>query len=107
MINILLTMTLTGSSVVVLWWLLAKLSGDRFSVRLHYGVLKLGIFAFLVPVEQILLALVSVSVPETAKIPTDVLAPAAPALRIGRHTLNGWSPIRRTIPSPCMTAKGM
>lgn len=76
MIKALLSMGLTGSVVVLAWQLTAWLDRGRFSAQWHYGVLKLGVCAFLFPFGSLLWAVRCAVTPDTPSIPSQILEPA-------------------------------
>ncbi len=50
MIEQLFLMSLSGSVIVLVWWLVCRLTGERLSARWQYAALKLALLFLLVPV---------------------------------------------------------
>lgn len=50
MINILLNMSLSGSIVVILWFIVFFVSKSKLNVMWHYNVMKIGLFFMLFPI---------------------------------------------------------
>ena len=91
MIDLLLSMSLTGSTVVLVWWVAAKLSGERLSAIWHDRILRLALFFMLVPVGRLwswgkgtLLSLVTaprVNVPPVASaVPENTITAVVPVV---------------------------
>lgn len=82
MMNALLSMSLAGSAVLLLWRLVSKLLGDRLPARWHYRILKTGLLFLLVPVGPLAAALPSLwkalSPAPTPVVMTPTLSPGIP-----------------------------
>ena len=90
MTEYLFAMLLTGSGVYLLWRLLLPVTEKRFSARWQYGLLKLALAFFLLPVGPLLAPLgISPSAPPPSVSPPALsegsLSPAAPAAPAGAH----------------------